>query len=169
MSFIADVLNRPRPDSVNDIACRPERQGYFPSPVDWRDQVLYFLLVDWFSDGREDRRPMLEKANLEAARPMLPNGQPWRWDNWAKSGAQRWQGGTLAGVQSKPGYLKRLGVTVIWLSPVFKQRGHLDPYHGYGIQDFLDVDPRFGIETPRHVTKAQPRNFWEAQAGTHVN
>jgi glycosidase len=35
-------------------------------------------------------------------------------------------------------------VTTLWLSPVFKQRGHLDTYHGYGIQDFLEVDPRFG-------------------------
>jgi glycosidase len=144
MSFITDVLNQTRPDSVNDITCRPERQSYFPSPVDWRDQVLYFLLVDRFSDGREDTRPLLERANLQAARPMLHDGQPWRWDHWAQSGAHRWQGGTLRGVQSKLGYLKRLGVSGIWLSPVFKQRGHLDTYHGYGIQDFLDVDPRFG-------------------------
>jgi glycosidase len=89
-------------------------------------------------------RPLLEKANLEAARPRLPNGESWRWDEWAKSGSQRWQGGTIKGVQSKLGYLKQLGVTAIWLSPVFKQRGHLNTYHGYGLQDFLDVDPRFG-------------------------
>ena len=45
---------------------------------------------------------------------------------------------------SKLDYLRALGVTTVWLSPVFRQRGHLDTYHGYGIQDFLDVDPRFG-------------------------
>ncbi|TKJ37816.1 MAG: alpha-amylase [Planctomycetes bacterium B3_Pla] len=144
MSFAEDVLSQARPDSVRGIACRPERQSYFPSPVDWRDQVLYFLLVDRFSDGREDTRPLLDKQNLEAARPGVPDGQPWRWDKWAASGAQRWQGGTLKGVQSKLGYLKQLGVTALWLSPVLRQRGHLDTYHGYGIQDFLDVDPRFG-------------------------
>ena len=44
-------------------------------------QVLYFLLVDRFSDGREDTRPLLDKTNLQAARPTLPNGQSWRWDN----------------------------------------------------------------------------------------
>ncbi|MHC4556950.1 MAG: alpha-amylase family glycosyl hydrolase [Planctomycetota bacterium] len=144
MSFAEKVLNQTRPEGIHDVTCRPERQSYFPSPVDWRDQVLYFLLVDRFSDGREDTRPLLDRRNLEAARPTLPNGQLWSWDNWAKSGAQRWQGGTIKGVQSKLGYLKKLGVTTIWLSPVFKQRGHLDTYHGYGIQDFLDVDPRFG-------------------------
>jgi len=144
MSFAEDVLNQTRPESVRGITCRPERQSYFPSPVDWRDEILYFLLVDRFSDGREDTRPVLDRQNLEAARPMLPNGEVWRWDKWAKSGAQRWQGGTIKAVQSKLGYLKKLGVTTIWLSPVFKQRGHLDTYHGYGIQDFLDVDTRFG-------------------------
>ena len=144
MSFAEDVLNQTRPNSVCDVACRPERQSYFPSPVDWRDQVLYFLLVDRFSDSRKDARPLLDRQNLEAARPKLPNGQLWSWDNWAESGAQRWQGGTIKGVQSELGYLKKLGITTIWLSPVFKQRGHLDTYHGYGIQDFLDVDSRFG-------------------------
>jgi glycosidase len=106
--------------------------------------VLYFLLVDRFSDGREDTRPLLDRHNLKAARPISPSGQPWRWDQWADSGVQRWQGGTIKGVQSKLGYLRQLGVTALWLSPVLKQRGHLNTYHGYGIQDFLDVDPRFG-------------------------
>lgn len=52
MSFAEDVLSRSRPESVHGILCRPERQSYYPSPVDWRDEVLYFLLVDRFSDGR---------------------------------------------------------------------------------------------------------------------
>jgi glycosidase len=111
--------------------------------VDWRDQILYFLLIDRFSDGHEEDRPLLDRRNLGAAR-QLPNGQTWRWDRWAESGANRWQGGTLRGVQSKLDYLTQLGVTTLWLSPVFKQRGHLDSYHGYGVQDFLEVDPHFG-------------------------
>jgi len=144
MSFAEHVLSQTRPESIHDIAVRPERQYYSSSPVDWRDQVLYFLLVDRFSDGRENTRPLLDRHNLEAGRRRWPNGRPWRWDEWAESGAQRWQGGTIKGVQSKLGYLARLGVTTLWLSPVFRQRTHLNTYHGYGIQDFLDVDPRFG-------------------------
>ena len=38
-------------------------------------------------------------------------------------------------------------MTTVWLSPVFRQRGHLDTYHGYGVQDFLEIDPRFGSRT----------------------
>ena len=63
---------------------------------------------------------------------------------WAQSGGERWQGGTLRGIRSKLDYLDNLGVTTLWIGPVFKQRAHLDTYHGYAIQDFLEVDPRFG-------------------------
>jgi glycosidase len=143
MSFADTALSRGRPERVHGIDL-PRRLPYYPSPADWRDEVLYFLLVDRFSDGGEEGRPLLDRRNPGAARPPSPDGQAWRWNRWARSGGDRWQGGTLRGVSSKLGYLKRLGITTIWLSPVFKQRGHLDTYHGYGIQDFLEVDPRFG-------------------------
>lgn len=143
MAFTETMLTHHRPEAVRAVSL-PRRERYYPSPADWRDEVLYFLLVDRFSDGQEATRPLLDRNNLAAARSNLPNGEPWRWDRWAESGAERWQGGTLKGVRSRLGYLKNLGVSAIWLSPVFKQRGHLDTYHGYGIQDFVDVDPRFG-------------------------
>jgi len=138
MSFIQTTLNAPRPAAIRSVKL-PRRISYFPSPADWRDQTLYFLLVDRFSDGLEAQRPLLDRTNLAAARPAN-----WAWNLWSQSGGERWQGGTLAGVASKLDYLKELGITTIWLSPVFKQRGHLNTFHGYGIQDFLDIDPRFG-------------------------
>jgi len=138
MSFAQDQLSRRRPDSIRSDVALPRRQPYHPSPVDWRNEILYFLLVDRFSDGQEQTRPLLDRQNLGRAR------ESWRWDRWAESGANRWQGGTLRGVTSKLGYLKNLGATTLWLSPILKQRGHLDTYHGYGIQDFLDVDPHLG-------------------------
>jgi glycosidase len=143
MTFAKNVIGEKRPDSISRDVSLPRRQDYYPSPVDWREEVLYFLLVDRFSDGQESMRPLLDRRDPGSARPSQ-NGGGWRWDLWAESGAHRWQGGTLQGVTSKLGYLQMLGVTTLWLSPVFKQRGHLDTYHGYGIQDFLEVDPRFG-------------------------
>lgn len=143
-SFSIATLAKPAPRNLRPDVMLPRRQRFFPSPADWRDEVLYFMLVDRFSDGQESSRPLLDRSNRKAARPKGQDGQDWRWDRWAESGAHRWQGGTIKGVQSKLDYLKNLGVTAIWLSPVFKQRGHLDTFHGYGIQHFLDVDPRFG-------------------------
>ncbi|MCP4547963.1 MAG: alpha-amylase [bacterium] len=131
------MLARERPLEVAKIPL-PRHEEYHPSPTDWRDEVLYFLLPDRFSDERNDR-PLLDRNRIDEARPAGLN-----WENWAKSGSDRWQGGTIRGATSRLFYLKKLGITTIWLGPVFKQRGHLDTYHGYGIQDFLDVDPRFG-------------------------
>ncbi len=142
MPFADDMLARPRPDSIREVVLPEHGHGY-PSPDDWRDEVIYFLLPDRFSDGGEDRRPLLDRRNLAAAR-RRPGGVPWRWDHWATSGGWRWQGGTLAGVHSKLDYLKDLGATTLWIGPVFKQRRHGNTYHGYAIQDFLDVDPRLG-------------------------
>jgi hypothetical protein len=30
------------------------RRAFFPSPAAWEDEVLYFLMLDRFSDGNED-------------------------------------------------------------------------------------------------------------------
>jgi glycosidase len=127
---------------------RLTQRKYTPSPAAWEDQVLYFLLVDRFSDGNErdghrdnDGRPV--KAGKT---PLYTADDPGRvdYDTWLKAGGI-WQGGTLQGLKRKLGYLKRLGVTALWVSPIFRQVA-FEPtsYHGYGIQNFLDVDPHFG-------------------------
>jgi glycosidase len=138
MAFRNSLLAKARPASVVGVDL-PRRNQYFPSLANWRDAVLYFLLPDRFSDGAEITRPQLDRSNLAAARPS-----PWRWEAWSRSGAERWQGGTLRGTTTKLEYLDNLGVTALWIGPIFKQRGHLDTYHGYAIADFLDVDPRLG-------------------------
>jgi len=137
-SFQHEQLGGARPSSIRPVRL-PRRQRFHPSPADWRDEIIYFLLPDRFSDGLEHTRPLLDPANRKTARPA-----GFRWDNWAYSGGARWQGGTIKGVTSKLSYLAQLGVTTVWLGPVFKQRRPDDSYHGYAIQDFLEVDPRLG-------------------------
>lgn len=95
----------------------------FPSPEDWRDHWIYFLLVDRF--------------NNHEAPPRAPWDQPFG----------GFQGGTLEGVRQRLGYLQRLGVGAIWLSPVLQNcQSQNGTYHGYGIQHFLTVDPRFASD-----------------------
>ncbi|MDD5363727.1 MAG: alpha-amylase family glycosyl hydrolase [Gallionellaceae bacterium] len=124
------------------------RPAYTPSPAAWEDQVLYFLMLDRFSDGREqgyrdnDGNPVATGATPLFRFP----DDAYAADRavWADAGDE-WLGGTLMGLASKIGYLKRLGVTTLWVSPVFKQVASEEhSYHGYGIQNFLDVDPHFG-------------------------
>ncbi len=40
--------------------------------------------------------------------------------------------------------MAQLGVNAVWIAPVLRQRMKVNSYHGYGIQHFLDVDPRLG-------------------------
>ena len=75
---------------------------------------------------QEDTRPLLDRTNLTAARPDLPNGESWRWDRWAQSGGERWQGGTLEGVQSKLAYLQG-PVALNLLNTSFRQYVQADP------------------------------------------
>jgi glycosidase len=124
---------------------------FFPSPTAWEDQVLYFLLVDRFSDGKETgyrdlkgnivgtgTTPLFRPADARNAVQTEADAARWR------DAGGRYVGGTLAGVTSKLGYLERMGVTALWLSPIFKQVAFQETYHGYGVQDYLQVNPRFG-------------------------
>jgi glycosidase len=117
----------------------PRRSSYFPSPSDWSDEIIYFMLPDRFSDGLEESRPLLDPNNRVAARPGN-----FRFDKWAQSGGERYQGGTIRGITSKLEYIRDLGATTLWVGPVFKQRAGADSYHGYAIQNFLEVEPRLG-------------------------
>lgn len=152
------------PASINDDEVRrviagdsPTPLRYTPSPQAWEDQQLYFLLPDRFSDGNEgvgtpkftlaDRGNAVHTASEE--------------DIWQKNGV-KWQGGTLKGIKSKLGYLKRLGMTALWIGPVFKQVPWNEySYHGYGVQDFLDIDPHFG-------TREDLRDLVEAAHKEHI-
>src|SRR5205085_709472 len=112
---------------------------YFSSPPAWEDEVLYFLLVDRFSDGNEDgTTPVLRVEDRGNAVDTQAKAAAWR------EAGGRFVGGNLRGLTSKMGYLQRLGVSAVWVSPVFRQVAFEESYHGYGIQNFLDVEPRFG-------------------------
>jgi glycosidase len=148
MDNITQILHAAPPRNMEAARANfPHRDAVHPSPPDWRDEVLYFLLPDRFSDGQEHTRPRLDRTRLAAQRAVYAetNGlSEWRWDHWKQSGESRFQGGTLAGIKSQLGYLTNLGVTTLWIAPVFRQRVEGNDFHGYGVQDFLDVDSRFG-------------------------
>lgn len=142
-----DLFQANHPGSLKEVRvlldkARHDSIQYFPSPIDWRDEIFYFLLPDRFSDGKEGSRPMLARTEIQNLRKT--NG-PFdiNWSQWRESG-NRWQGGTIKGIEGRLDYLNQLGITTIWVAPLFKQRQRKDTYHGYGIQDFLEIDPRFG-------------------------
>lgn len=116
------------PVSISELSFSPAQTPH-PSPVDWRDQVIYFLLVDRFDDN--------------AAHPAYTSNT--RAQTRDPEEGKIFQGGKIKGITRRLDYIKILGCTTIWLSPIFKNRSdQKESYHGYGIQNFLEVDPRFG-------------------------
>jgi glycosidase len=96
----------------------------FPSPTDWRDCWMYFLIIDRFANP--DKAPA---------------------SKWDERYDYR-QGGTFTGVIDKLDYLQELGVKALWLSPILKnpRPNWQYNYHGYDTQDFLNIDERFGSD-----------------------
>src|SRR5687768_8612430 len=135
MDNIAQVLQAAAPRTIAAArASFPRRDVWHPSPADWRDEVLYFLLPDRFSDGQEHTRPLLDRTRLAAQRAAYAQANglaEWRWDRWRESGEGRFQGGTIAGITTQLGYLANLGVTTLWIAPVFRQRVEGNDFHGY--------------------------------------
>jgi len=111
--------------------------NYTKSPETWDEQVFYFLLVDRFANEKE--YPLFNQ-NKDYENAL---GDEESKKQWLKSGGN-WVGGTLKGVTRKLDYLKNLGITVLWISPILKQPVFSKNYHGYGIQNFLEIDPHFG-------------------------
>lgn len=162
----------------------PRLDKYHPSSANWQAEVIYFLLPDRFDDGSDaDREPLGRNRRRKDWVPGPDSAfRKQYWNYWAISGRNRFQGGRIEGIRRRLQYLNHLGVTAIWLAPVFRQRvvgvdvnqcgdgtdddywppkqadladwakpenyrevqTPRDDYHGYAIQNFLAVDPRFG-------------------------
>jgi len=132
--------------SIVDVDFTPHG-AVFPSPPDWRDVFIYFLLVDRFDNNQRGLRPYSASA---------PKGRD-------LEQGRIFQGGNLTGILRRLNYIKDLGANAVWLSPVFKNRREkADSYHGYGIQDFLEIDARFGTkeDLQKLVKEAHARGLY---------
>jgi len=90
------------------------------------DDVMYLIMPDRFANG--------DPANDE------PAEAPGSHD---RSKPRAYHGGDLRGIQNHLPYLKDLGVTALWLTPIVKN-GAAQDYHGYGAVDLYAVDPHLG-------------------------
>lgn len=103
------------------ITGAPARHAYVVDdehvPAWARDAVIYHVFVDRFAPG----------AGRDWQQPAALDG---------------FFGGTLRGLIERLPYLVELGVTCLWLSPVFPSPSH----HGYDATDYRTVEPRLGSE-----------------------
>jgi len=115
--------------SINDLdlSPKPGKAYWTNSGREWREEFIYFLMVDRFHDNR---------PRTSISRQGKTNGYG------TEEQLKHTCGGTIKGITNHLDYIHELGCTSIWLSPVFENNA--DSYHGYAIQDYTRVDPRFG-------------------------
>lgn len=107
------------PERLEGLSLDPEPgRTWTPSPADWRDQVLYSVVLDRF-------------ARSERGRPV---GDP-------ADGRSR-HGGDLPGLVEKLAYVAGTGATALLLTPVTQTVP--EAYHGYAPVHLLGVDPHLG-------------------------
>lgn len=102
-------------------------RGQSQTSGDFRDETIYFLMTTRFYDG--------DKSNNEYC-----------WDEGGESlafgeGDCGWRG-DFKGLAEKLDYIKALGFSAIWITPVVENASGID-YHGYHAYDFSKVDPRY--------------------------
>ncbi|HST53201.1 MAG TPA: alpha-amylase family glycosyl hydrolase [Pyrinomonadaceae bacterium] len=109
-----------------------------------QDDVIYFIMPDRFADGDPSN-------NNPAKSPGL----------YDRTKPRYYHGGDFQGIINHLAYLKELGVTAIWINPVYDNTDRLDEketypeteggprrpttaYHGYGTIDFYGVEEHYG-------------------------
>jgi len=102
----------------------------------WQDETIYFLMVDRFNNGDTSN-----DKNVDTKDPKA------------------YQGGDFQGVIDKLDYIKDMGFTAIWLTPIFDNQPL--GYHGYWITDFYKTEEHFGsIDTfKKLVDEAHKRDM----------
>lgn len=72
-----------------------------------------------------------------------------------RAAPRAWHGGNFAGIEEHLDYLKQLGVTTVWTTPVDSNGTMPESYHGYAATDLYAVDPHFGtLAEYRHLSDA---------------
>ena len=106
------------------VAARAMKLGKFQGLS--QEDVIYLIMPDRFANGDPTNdEPAEARGGHDRANPRA------------------YHGGDLRGILDHLAYLKDLGVTALWLTPILKN-GAAQDYHGYGAVDLYAVDPHLG-------------------------
>jgi len=106
---------------------------------DWmKNAVVYQIFPDRFFDGNREN-------NVKKGEYIYLGTEAYTHENWNSlpqnpTKCADFFGGDLEGIKEKIPYLKDLGITVIYLNPIFLSPSN----HKYDTQDYREVDPHFG-------------------------
>ena len=110
-------------------------------PPSWvKHQVFYQIFPDRFANGKPEISVQDGEYSLLGAKKTVskPWGDPV--GNHQSSGASEFYGGDLYGVEQKLDYLQDLGITALYLNPIFSAPSN----HKYDTTDYFEVDWHLG-------------------------
>jgi glycosidase len=90
--------------------------------------VVYLIMPDRFANG-DPSNDVVEGMKEASVRRDLPGGR---------------HGGDLRGIINHLDYIKDMGFTAIWCTPLLENNMATYSYHGYSITDHYRIDPRYG-------------------------
>jgi glycosidase len=117
------------------LLARADSQGRFEGIS--RDDVIYLIMPDRFADGD----PSNDRPNNDRPSNDRPTGSSAA-AKYDRNNPMAYHGGDLRGIREHLGYLHDLGVTALWLTPVWKNTD--SDYHGYHVVDFYALDDHMG-------------------------
>jgi glycosidase len=116
-----------------------------------QDEVFYFVMPDRFNNS--------DMTNDQGSKtdPISAGG-------FDKADKGMYHGGDIQGLQAKLPYIKKMGVSAIWLTPIMRNQaiqGDSSGYHGYWILDFNEIDPHLGSneDLKRFIDAAHKENI----------
>lgn len=133
-------MGEPRSFQITVYEHREERPEWY------QHGIVYQVFPDRFdrgSDWQERAETSLSIHRNGPGRELVGdwNSTPgYRKDQYGRISTWDFYGGTLEGVRERLGYLKALGITVIYLNPIFEAASN----HRYDTADYMRVDPMLG-------------------------
>lgn len=91
-----------------------------------QSDVVYLIMADRFCDGNPENNNLGDSL-----------------DEFTEKDLDGRKGGDIEGIISKLDYLRELGVSAIWITPMLENNMWMS-YHGYAATDLYKIDPRFG-------------------------
>ena len=111
----------------------------FQTPECIKGKVFYQIFPDRFCEGIENKPMPFPDRLYQADKHAEPFWQP---NETGGHLNEDYFGGDLKGIEEKLGYLESLGVTCIYLNPIFSARSN----HRYDTGDYMKIDPMLGTE-----------------------
>lgn len=127
----------------------PGRETHFKfntqdRPPEWiKEQVFYQIFPDRFCQGNADISVKTGEYLYRGGENAIIAkqwGEPVASAGHQSTGASEFYGGDLQGIQNKLGYLQELGISALYLNPIFTSPSN----HKYDTTDYLNIDPHFG-------------------------